>query len=395
LQRVLRRTPSSSLAEYVAARSLSALEGIDWKGESQPVLTRLRKGIEALPEHERERVFEDFERVEQLCDEPGQRALQSVLAPYPTMLDSVRSCNSHEGRGLLVLIENEGAFDQALATAYADRMRYGRSWSGFTILVPVEPRHDSYRLAALEDEVGDLFKALDGSGRKLKIDFFERPGDNSDGAVRIIHYSIYVEGLPESGFEFELDEPTRRTRRPVIEAAICCDPDKGHVDIVSKGGARMREEIARSFVRCLAGSEAELEPLRRRHFDLDRLKRPIAFPRDQADGINDVRVTLLRLANIADRFGRLTIEIDDAEAGSIYDTSASWFGDADPLKRPNWRVTHAKLRIVFHREAREKRDKAITVELRAPNGSNLKDQTRRHQLVSVKYLERWGLIEKI
>jgi hypothetical protein len=30
-----------------------------------------------------------------------------------------------------------------------------------------------------------------------------------------MHYSIYVEGLPESGIEFEgeHDEPTRRTRR--------------------------------------------------------------------------------------------------------------------------------------------------------------------------------------
>jgi hypothetical protein len=104
LPRFLRRTPPSSLAEYVATRSLSALEDIDWRSESQAVLNQLREGIEALPEYERERVFEDFERVEQLCDEPGQRALQWVLAPYPTMLDGVRSCNSHEGRGLLVQV---------------------------------------------------------------------------------------------------------------------------------------------------------------------------------------------------------------------------------------------------------------------------------------------------
>jgi hypothetical protein len=67
-------------------------------------------------------------------------------------------------------------------------------------------------------------------------------------------------------------------------------------------------------------------------------------------------------------------------------------GDGDPLQRPEWRVTQAKLRIVFHPEATGKREKAINVELRAPNGCNLKDQTQRHQIVSEKYLLLWGLV---
>ena len=54
----------------------------------------------------------------------------------------------------------------------------------------------------------------------------------------------------------------------------------------------------------------------------------------------------------------------------------------------------ARVRIAFHPEGPGKRGKSITVELRAPNGSNLRDQTRRHQIVSEKYLVRWGLIEE-
>jgi hypothetical protein len=33
----------------------------------------------------------------------------------------------------------------------------------------------------------------------------------------------------------------------------------------------------------------------------------------------------------------------------------------------------------------------VTAELRVPNTSNLKNQTWRHQIVSEKYIERWGL----
>jgi hypothetical protein len=90
----------------------------------------------------------------------------------------------------------------------------------------------------------------------------------------------------------------------------------------------------------------------------------------------------------------VTIEIDDSEPPDIYAASGQWFGDADPLKRPDWRVTEAKLRIIFFPEAVGGRAKTITIELRAPNGSNLREQIQHHQIISQKYLERWGLISE-
>jgi hypothetical protein len=155
----------------------------------------------------------------------------------------------------------------------------------------------------------------------------------------------------------------------------------------------VREEIARSFAEHLLGSETTLTPVPRRDFDLDRLKRPAAFPTDPVDGFKSVEVTLLRLRNTAGRFGRVTIEIDGTEHRDINATSARWFGCSDLLWRPEWRVTEAKLKITFYPEAERKRGMTINVELRAPNGSNLKEQTRRHWIVFEKYLLRWGQIK--
>jgi hypothetical protein len=59
-------------------------------------------------------------------------------------------------------------------------------------------------------------------------------------------------------------------------------------------------------------------------------------------------------------------------------------------QRPDWQVTQAKLKIDFYPEWKGKRAKTINMELRVPNGSNLKDQTRRHQIGSEKYLARAG-----
>jgi hypothetical protein len=384
------------LQEYFSARAIPFSEHADWTAKPAVFLDSMKAVIEASPEKERERVFEDFERVDQLSDYVGQRTLQSFIEHNEALRRRFHSCNGSEARGLFVLLNDEEAFDRALATAYVERMRYGRRWSGYQISNPLAPSKSPSDIALLETDLSALFRDFDGTGRKVKVDCFERRTRDLKGAAlgQIIHYCVYVEGLPESSIEFERDEPKRRTRRPAIEAAICCDPVSNNLDIVSKGGRSLREEIAQLFAERVLGSNAALTPLARRDFDLDRLKRPTPFPTDPPDGIKSVEVTLLRLRDAAGRFARVTIEVD-GEHADIHKTSAECFGDFDPLGRPEWRVTQARLRIAFHPEGHRKRGKSITLELRAPNSSNLRDQTRRHEIVSEKYLARWGLIKKV
>ena len=108
------------------------------------------------------------------------------------------------------------------------------------------PSNNSTDIALLETDLRALFRELDGSGRKLKIDTFERRTCSVRGGPteRVIHYSVYVEGLPEISVEFDRDEPKRRTRRPVIEAAICFEPETGILNVMSKA-ARIRERASR------------------------------------------------------------------------------------------------------------------------------------------------------
>jgi len=80
LPNFLRRTPPAALEQYFAACGFCGLEGVNWTTNDRALLGQVREAVEALPDHDRERVFDDFERAAQLCNEIGQRALQSVLA---------------------------------------------------------------------------------------------------------------------------------------------------------------------------------------------------------------------------------------------------------------------------------------------------------------------------
>jgi hypothetical protein len=109
LPRFLRRMQSSDLQRYFATRNISFPEQVDWTAKPVALLVSLKAAIEALPERERERVFEDFERVEQLSDEIGQSALQSVVEQDEVLLLQLHSCHGGEARGLFVLLTNEDA----------------------------------------------------------------------------------------------------------------------------------------------------------------------------------------------------------------------------------------------------------------------------------------------
>ena len=67
LPRFLRRVPSESLATYFEARGLNAVAKIQRSASGQHGVERVRQAIEALPESEFLRIYEDFDRVSQLA----------------------------------------------------------------------------------------------------------------------------------------------------------------------------------------------------------------------------------------------------------------------------------------------------------------------------------------
>jgi hypothetical protein len=393
LPRFLRRTAPAALKEYFAVRGIEFATPIDWQAGSTKLVPMLATAIGALPDNKC--VTEEFELVEGLSDEIGQRELRRSIAD-----DGLRArmdaCDGSEARALLVLITDRGAFDRARGAAYAESRRYGRSWSGYLLPAQRLPSTDLADLARLEQDLKGLFRNFDGTGRRLKVEAFERTTEEeADGTERrIVHYTIYIEELPTTGTEFVRDEVRRVMRRPATEAAICHDLVAGTFEIVAKGGYKIRQRMAQAFAAHMLKSDAELTPIPPRRFDLDSLTWMTAFPVDPSDGIMKVSIASLRFGDIDASLGQVTIEATDPEHVDIHAVAARWSGDANPLLRPECRVLEAKLRIAFQPEKRGESPKYVTVELRWPNGSNLRDQTQRHQLIAEKYLARWGLIQE-
>jgi hypothetical protein len=394
LPQFLRRTSRPSLNAYFRFRSIGLSVDFDWSAAHKTYLERLRTDVENLPENARERVYQDFEHADLLADEPGQLAIRSVFAEHAGFLVAIEGMDNSEARSLAALIENEASFRKALAARLADRLRTGRSWSGFLVAQGSGAdgaRPTEVELAGFEADIRSIFKKLDGSGRKLSIDRFER--DRPGTSARITQYTVFIEGLPQATNEFESDRLVPRARRPVFEAALCHEPTLGTIDVVCRGGRDVRLEIARAFTHRLLESENDPKAVRLRSVYLDGLKSRKPFASDPNDGVRRVAVTLLRLRDADQSFGRVTLEVgSDAGDEDIWKRSGEWFEDSDPLTHANWSVTQANLRIEFYPEKEGGPAKAMTVDLRTPHGTNLKDLPRAYATIIERNLLRWGML---
>lgn len=394
LPQFLRRTPRSSLREYFQFRSIDLSADFDWSGAPRTYVDALRAEVENLPDAERERVYQDFEHADMLSDEAGQTAIRSLFADNAGFMQAIESMDGSEPRSLAALMEDQTAFRKALAARLADRLRTGRSWSGF--LVDRDSGADASPteagLAGFEADLRSIFMKLDGSGRKLSIDRFDRDRPGTSG--RFTQYTVFVEGLPQASNEFEANRLVPRARRPVFEAALCHDPAVGTIDVVCKGGRGVRLDIARAFMRRLLGSESDPKAVRLRTVNLDGLKSRMPFASDPGDAVRRVAVILLRLRDANESFGRITLEVgSEADDEDIWTRSSDWFEDSDPLAYADWSVTQASLRIEFYPENEGGPAKAMTVDLRTPHGTNLKDLPRRYAMIVEKNLLHWGLLQ--
>lgn len=139
----LRLTDPELLKSYLAAKGFEAPSDLLWEGNRKELVTKLTDLIEALDVRDRNQVYRHFEQVEQLVGEVGQRALRAAFQRKQGVSYQFTQLESDRARGLLALLEDEDAFEEALAFCAADLLRAGRSYRGYTLRPPApDPTSD-------------------------------------------------------------------------------------------------------------------------------------------------------------------------------------------------------------------------------------------------------------
>ena len=176
------------------------------------------------------------------------------------------------------------------------------------------------------------------------------------------------------------------------EVALTYEPTSGHIEVVAEG-KRQRKEIAKIFSEALLEKPIDGQGIPLRHYDIQKLLKSKALSTDPEDGIEFAKVTQLKVAPLNSN-NNVTLDVPTNEDRSIYQVANAYFGDNDPLKS-GFRLKKARISIKFMPDQESRRGKVLHVELREPNGCNLKSKTQKEKLIGEKYLERWELVERM
>jgi hypothetical protein len=387
LQEFLQRTPPCLLQTYFDGANKHLPANIAWDAPPKLLLKQLLAGVDGLDDAARQHVMNDADRLGAMADEAGQTAIFGVInAPTIDMLERLE--NGH-ARAVWMWIHDRHRFEHAEQIRYADTKRFGRMWDSFVGQKRVVVARDDDSLRGFEEAVRATFRT-----NNVKIEICDRVRTTLDQPdARLVQVAIYREGRSGDRRAFVEGELERLPDRPVIEAALTYEQATGVIEVVAND-RETRRVFAGLFAKHLLHSAFTGERLPLRQYRLDHLRGPTAFSSEAADNIESVRLSLLRLRPLDTDAERITLECMGRRESSIWDMAASRFGEHDPLSE-GYRVTQARLVIRFKALPGVRGNRTLPVTISIPNGCNLKDRTRREQVIGQKYLRRWGLLTDV
>jgi len=382
-----RNTPVKSIEEYFLLYPSKVSEAVNWNKPLNNIATPLIKAVDNLSDTELAVLRDNAERINEMTDEIGQSALMSVVKDEH--LNHYHQLENEYARSTYIFVNDNDGFKRAEEIRYSDHYRKGSLWDGFEGPKGLTVSNKNSDIEEFKAKIADYFRV----GGKVKVEIFEREKPYMDELeLNITHIMVYREDLPKSYTALEDDDLVPKIIRPVIEIAITYEPESGQIEVIAKS-KECREEIAKVFSSSLLNTKIGGEKVPLKQYEISKLLKQCDFPTDPEDGIDSVKVAMLKLKPY-DSNNKVTLEVTAKEDKTIYEKSQEWFNINDPL-RHGFQLSQVKLVIHFMPDQDNRRRKTIPINIRWPNGCDIKNKTKKERLIGDKYLKRWGLLKEI
>jgi hypothetical protein len=387
ISKFINNTPVKALQNYFEAVCNDLIVDIDWKADEKSIRKLLISIADSLTGESLALLKSDTERVNALTDELGQSILKHSIFDEE-IKEYYQLENEHE-RVLWLFLKDSNRFRQVEDCWYTDTGRNGRMWDAFIGPQEIEVSKDENDISAFKDKILELFRA-DG---KIQVDIYERTrAESEDNQIELIQVMVYREDLPSTQLAFEEENLVSKIIRQVKEVALTYEPKSGYIEVVVEGKEN-RKSIPKIFSEVLLKSPIEGEKIPLKRYNIQSLLKQRTLSFDTVDGIESVDVTMLKVSR-PNSYNTVTLDVSTKEESSIYEISKEYFGDNDPLKS-GFKLKQVRISIKFMPDDERRRGKILHVKIREPNGCDLKSKSQKEKLVGDKYLEKWGLVEKL
>lgn len=391
IKKFIRNVPEEDLKSFLDGYELNLPQDFKWQRDNKKYHSYLFDSIWSINNEERKiRLFEIIERIHEMIDELGQAALHSQ--PAIVSNDNFLDLKSDHARCLWAIQNHPLEFQKAEFCASSDYKRKSREWSSFVAPQGREIHASKENIENFKQLALEQFNI----SKKIKVDLFDRvKTDHHDKEIVVFQLVAYHDGLHRSIQIFEQEEVVTKFISSVNEFSISYEPHSGIIEVISDSKEN-RGKLAKAFANAFLKAENDIGEIVIKKYDLSKLRTLQDFMKDTdaSDLIDEVKVTMLKLGTASGK-SSTTLEAPFTSQLNVYEFAAKSFANNNPLQNPAFEIRRAKLSIRFKATDKKPRGELLHVTITNPNGCDLKDRSEKQKMIGNKYLERWGLMERI
>ena len=390
IKKFIRNTPEEDLKPFLDGYDLDLPKDFKWQKDSKKYHSQLFNSIWNVKDEHQPNLFEIIERIHEMIDELGQAAIQSQ--PLIVSNDNFHNLKSDHARCLWAIQNHPLEFQKAEFCASSDYKRKSREWSSFVAPQGREVHASKENIEEFKQLALEQFNI----SKKIKVDLFDRIKiDYNNKEIVVFQLVAYHDGLHKSIQTFEQEEVVTKFISSVNEFSISYEPHSGIIEVISDSKEN-RGKLAKAFANAFLKSKDDIGEIMIKKYDLSKLRSAYDFMKDvdATDLIDEVKVTMLKLGTASGK-SSTTLEAPFTSQSTIYEFAAKSFASNNPLQNPAFEIRRAKLSIRFKSTDKKPRGELLHVAITNPNGCDLKDRSEKQKMIGNKYLERWGLMERI
>jgi hypothetical protein len=343
-----------------------------------------------------------LENCDLIAGSGGRTLLRSAGDHETTLIQGVEDLNRNdETCAVWLATMNPDLFDLVVSAAHARKGLGTRSWDAFSI-VSRDPAHslvhDQNRMNVFQSAVQRVFDHNPRGVpplRSIKVNHFEYSLEKktSHSMRPLVQVNIYGETAPQSHEMLIGGNLIRRQLPGLYRAALVFDCGRQLLEVVTVGGRPVRDGLVEAFRRTLLPDNVQIDRLVRRHINFELFRSRPSFDILPDDPISAWDVDEIRLFPPGNEAGLVTFECkrEGRLIRDVYRSASAWFGDGNPIGKIGWTIAGLRLRLTFKPERTGKSSRIVTVELRWPTGTSLREKTNNDHAVAEKLFTRWGV----
>lgn len=365
------------------------MQGIDWGAMPRNNIDPLITAWEELEDAQKRHYQVVLQDVQHLADPKGQRVLIEELEwRHPGSLAKFAALLSPSDKALWAFLKARDAFDAAAIFARAELLRNGQQANIWNSLPKKPIAITDDKLSLFEHQIRSYYWTREMRGELCKVHQYDR----HDGSQ---YFFAYLPDWPDKRLCF--DEEAQLTPREDAYAfsnAFVFEPTLGTIELIAKGGRKVRQELRRAFCWSMLGIEVSDDDPVKPVYQLDQLLDPsFAFETEESERIADVK---LRRIRIIPRVLVPTIEqvefrfSESTDLPGIRSFIAAQLASMQ-LTIDQVSVIQAGIQFQFMGDGTRK-GRPMTVNVSCPNTCDLKSKPEEQEIIGRACFVRWGIL---